>query len=97
MLADDEEPLSVRGAALREWCQRFLDGLSAAGGLSGDCREIVDDITRMAGQTISGVDGDEDEEAAFVEIVEYLRVGVLLIHEQRQGVKRATGWPEGVN
>lgn len=85
LLPDDDEALVQRGIALGEWCTGFLFGLTLAGTISleslpKDSREVVADLTKFA--TIRATDSEgEEEEAAFLELVEYIRIGVILISE----------------
>jgi uncharacterized protein YgfB (UPF0149 family) len=86
LLPDDDEPLLERSRALSDWCTGFLYGLGLAGAgvtasLSDDAREVVVDLTEF-----TRIDPEEEDsqsaEKAFEEIVEYVRVGVLLIYEE---------------
>jgi len=87
LLPDDDVPLAQRVAALSRWCQGFLLGLGLGGvkeqsGLSEDSREVLQDfveISRLGSG--EGGEGDEDE-TAYVEIVEYVRMAALLIYEE---------------
>jgi uncharacterized protein YgfB (UPF0149 family) len=87
LLPDDEEALSVRAEALASWCQGFLFGLTAAGlqdftSLPAEAGEVLRDIveiTRLGHE--SHVDENKDE-AAFMEIEEYIRMGVLLLKNE---------------
>lgn len=98
MLPDDEEPLEERVSALGVWCQGFVYGL-AAGGIKQDTelpensKELINDILEIsrAGYAADDFDdsdfddGDVDEdEIAFIEVSEYVRMGVLLIYEELQ-------------
>lgn len=80
-LPEDDRPLSERADALGEWCQGFLLGLGYGGqgaDWPGECAEILRDIVE-----ISRIDPDasgEADEAAYAELVEYVRVGVQAIH-----------------
>ena len=86
LLPADNEALEPRSVALGEWCTGFLFGLTLARGgslesLPEDSREVLEDLTQFA--TIRTIDSDdEQEEAAFHELVEYIRVGVILISEE---------------
>ena len=91
MLPADDEPLQGRVLALAQWCQGFYLGLGIAGineleKLPEDSREIVKDMTEIA--SIESFDeqteqpAGEEDEGAYAELVEYLRVGVLLIFEE---------------
>ncbi len=92
LLPDDEQPLSVRTQALADWSKGFLYGL-AAGGLEstgeapGNVEEIVRDMIEISRVYHDDEEVDEDEdldEASFMELTEYVRVGVMLIHEELQ-------------
>ena len=84
LLPDEDEALEDRTLALADWCQGFMFGLGAGGFkeqgmLSDDVQEILKDISEISKVTYAGEDDDENEEA-FMELVEYIRVGVLLVY-----------------
>ncbi len=79
-LPDDDVPLSERASALSGWCQGFLYGIGYAAGGSdwpGDSAEILHDLADIS-QLDANASG-EDDEAAYAEIREFVRVGVQLI------------------
>jgi uncharacterized protein len=84
MLPDDDVPLAERADALSQWCQGFLYGLGSGstsdpGKVSTEAGEIIRDLTEI---THVGVDADEqteENEVAFAEVVEFVRVGVQLL------------------
>lgn len=85
LLPEDNQPLLLRAEAMTEWCQGFLYGLAAGGVedtevLPEEVREITEDIVEISGATAEGDDG-EPGEAAYAELIEYLRVGVILVFE----------------
>jgi len=87
LFPDDEEPLKMRTDALVKWCQGFLFGLAAGGvkDLSGLPEDVVDFIQDMSEITRASPDlgeGGEEDEAAFVDLVEYIRMGILLSNEE---------------
>jgi len=87
MVPPDDEPLQARVQALGLWCQGFLFGFSTArpgshDGLSPQVREVLDDLQRLAQVEIPGGEGDEGDEAALMEIVEYVRVAAQLVHDE---------------
>ena len=93
LLPDDDEPLGLRSEALGLWCSGFLLGFTIGGitdlqHLPADSREVIDDLNQFAGIQTSTVE-DEAEEAAYAELVEYIRVGVMLVNEELH----ATGQP----
>ena len=89
LLPDDDASLAQRTEALASWCQGFTFGL-AAGGLKkdrvlpDDTAELIRDMVEIAraGHDL-GDDSDTDEDA-YMQIFEYVRMGVLLINEELQ-------------
>lgn len=95
LLPDDNEALPVRLEALGQWCEGFYLGLGVAGisdldKLPEDSREIVQDMIDIAQIEVDTGDTSEEDETAFEEVAEYLRVGALLIHEELSTPKQAT-------
>lgn len=93
LLPDDDEPLSERAAALAHWCQGFLFGMAQGGiknfaGLPGDCSELLNDFSEITKLTVEN--DTEEDEAAFIELEEFVRVGSQLIFEEMQTLTRAT-------
>lgn len=95
LLMDDDDPLPERVEALATWCQGFIYGLAAGGIQEGselpeDTAELLNDMIEIsrAGHDVddAGVEEtDEDnDEVAYMEIEEYVRMGVLLIYEELQ-------------
>lgn len=99
MLPDDDESLESRVEALGVWCQGFVFGLAVGGvkedtDLPEDSKELIKDILEIsrAGyiaddeaelNAMTEDDGEEDE-VAFMEVTEYVRMGTLLIYEELQ-------------
>ena len=99
LLPDDDDDLNDRTEALANWCQGFVYGLTAGGidkdsKLPGDTQEILLDFIEIsrAGYNIGEDDvievseTTEEDEIAFVEVVEYVRTGVMLINEELQNM-----------
>ncbi|HHJ36370.1 MAG TPA: YecA family protein [Gammaproteobacteria bacterium] len=98
MLPDDDEPLEARVEALGTWCQGFVFGLAIGGikedtELPEDSKELIKDIIEIsrAGYVVDeeaelavAEEGDEEDEVAFMEVSEYVRMGTLLIYEELQ-------------
>lgn len=87
LLPGDDESMSVRAAALGRWCQGFLFGLSLGGftDLSGQVPEVQEIIRDLAQITRAGIEegeDDEENEQAYAELVEFVRVGVQLVFEE---------------
>jgi len=94
LLPSDAQPLTVRTAALAIWCQGFLYGLGSgsipdASGLPGDVGEIVRDLTEITRAGVDDEQGEESNEGAYAELVEFVRVGVQLLYEELAPVRHA--------
>lgn len=83
LLPDEGTSLSERSDALFDWCRGFLGGFGlAAGGdppLSEEGGEALADLANLAAASAHD-DGDDEDEAAYAEIEEFVRVAVLLLH-----------------
>jgi uncharacterized protein YgfB (UPF0149 family) len=83
LLPDDAQPLDTRADALVAWCRGFLGGFGLAAppgaALSDEAKEALEDIGRIAASSLS-YEGDEADEEALAEIVEFVRVAALLVH-----------------
>jgi len=95
MLPDDGEDLEVRVEALTEWCQGFLCGMGMGGikdfsALPEAVVEITHDLMEIS-RASSATTGSEEDETAFSELVEYVRVGIRLIHEELQPAPPGSG------
>ncbi|MDZ7809097.1 MAG: YecA family protein [Arhodomonas sp.] len=92
LLPSEEAPIGERSAALGRWCEGYLLGLPM-GGLAGSehrPRE-VDEVLRDFGEIArieDDPDPDEDNEAAYAELVEYVRMGALLVQEHATASQR---------
>ena len=94
LLLDDDDALAERVETLAAWCQGFIYGLAAGGiredsELPEDTAELVKDMVEISrashdvGEVADGGAEDEDE-VAYMEIEEYVRMGALLIYEELQ-------------
>ncbi|MBI4695206.1 MAG: UPF0149 family protein [Gammaproteobacteria bacterium] len=85
LLPADERPLSLRTAALGGWCRGFLSGFGLTRPdmtqLSRDSREFLADLGRIS-QVDNREHAAEVAENSFFEIVEYARMGTMLLREE---------------
>lgn len=94
-LPDDEAPVVVRVRALGDFCAGFTYGIGLAVAQQGnralpdDSREIIEDFQAIdAADPVDQADEDgqsptlEVQENVYVEILEFVRVGVLLVLEE---------------
>jgi uncharacterized protein YgfB (UPF0149 family) len=93
LLPDDEQPLNGRANALALWCTGFLYGLgtghiSDLEALNGDVGEIVRDFTEISRATGDDADGDESNEQAYAELVEFIRVAAQVVFEELLPLRR---------
>jgi len=89
-LPNDDEMLEERTMALSQWCSGFLAGLGSSGddtlkGLSDDASDALKDLQQISTAEVANTDESEEDENAFVEIVEYIRVVILMIREDLRG------------
>ena len=95
LLPDDDEALNARLEALAEWVSGFLVGMrlgTAAPGaidseppeqaieLPAEVEETIADFEAIAEVNVD-VDGDEQDEADYVELVEFVKAAALLTRE----------------
>jgi uncharacterized protein len=75
LLPDDETDLSQRTATLGQWCYGFLTGFGSAGKTDRVMTEEAEDGLRdlAAIAQIAVEDGDESDEADYMEVTEYVR------------------------
>jgi uncharacterized protein len=93
LLPADEQHIEVRTAALAQWCQGFLYGVGAgaitdATELPGDVGEIVRDFVEISRAGVDATQDEESNEAAYAELVEFVRVGVQLLFEELGALRR---------
>lgn len=94
-LPDDEAPLPGRAEALAQWCQGFLYGLGLGGlqdfkQLSPQAREFAADLNEIS-RLADDAAGNEEAETAYSDIVEYVRMGVLLLRDELAPMAHAGG------
>jgi uncharacterized protein YgfB (UPF0149 family) len=92
LLPDDGTDLRDRANALGCWSQGFLSGLGMAGltedsFLSPEGHEFLIDVNKFAQLGFETDEADEEEETAYAEIVEYLRIGTLLIYQEARSAQ----------
>lgn len=83
-LPDDVENLAQRLDELAEWCSGFLLGLAMGGikeykGLPGDIPELMQDMVEISRAGNYELHDEEEDENAYMELIEYVRMGVMLV------------------
>lgn len=94
LLPPDDAPLATRADGLAEWCSGFMRGLGQAAGrvpaaFTGEItREVVADFSEIARAAADAADDDDiGAEAAYAELVEFVRVSVQLVFEELHAVR----------
>jgi len=91
LLPDDDAEVAERVEALGQWCQGFLLGLSSGeidfNRLPDDSGEILRDMLEISRLSSLDLDGDEEDEESFQQLLEYVRTGVLLLNEELNPIK----------
>jgi uncharacterized protein YgfB (UPF0149 family) len=80
LLPDDDESLARRAQALGEWCHGFLQGVGYRGegaDWPAPCGEILADFLEIV--RLDAGEAEEEDEVAFSELSEYVRMGVKVI------------------
>ncbi|HEB54849.1 MAG TPA: YecA family protein [Gammaproteobacteria bacterium] len=93
LLPDDDSALAERIDAFAHWCQGFLMGISLGGivdtaKLPGELPEFVHDLLEFTHANDFDTDDAQDEQS-WSELNEYVRMGVLLFHEEIRSLKEA--------
>lgn len=80
-LPEDNKPLNDRGRALINWVHGFLLGFGLHQNdltkCSAEVKEALEDFSQITKMDES-MDEDEESEQAFLEVLEYIRIGAML-------------------
>lgn len=95
----DSQELPARAEALTLWCQGCLTGLKLAqvqivDRNPGEMTEAINDLIEIAKMNYEDVVASEEDEVAYMELVEYVRTAVILIYQDLRGrdaLKNAAG------
>jgi uncharacterized protein YgfB (UPF0149 family) len=86
VLPPDSDGLQDRAEALTLWCQGFLTGLKLADiqiveREPSEMTEAINDLIEIAKMNYEDVVASEEDEAAYIELVEYVRMAAILIYQ----------------
>lgn len=86
ILPPDSAELSVRAEALTLWCQGLLTGLKIVNipitnRKPSDVTEAINDFIEIAKMNYEEISAAEEDEAAYTELAEYVRMAVILIYQ----------------
>lgn len=89
LLPEDDESLSSRAEGLTVWCQGFLTGLKLVGvavdvldDQVDEVKEAINDMLEISKMDYEQVVASEEDEEAYVELVEYVRMAVILMYQE---------------
>lgn len=87
LLPSDSEPLPLRAEALTLWCQGILTGLKMAHVQMaerepGELTEAMNDLVEIAKMNYDDVVPSEEDEEAYSELVEFVRMAVILVYQE---------------
>lgn len=96
---DDSELVRLQGIA--QWAQGFLMGLSLAGikGFSDyppEVKEFVEAMASIATVEDYELAGDDSDEEAITEFIEFIRIGVLLVNEEINPLRVPVEMPDSI-
>lgn len=92
LLPEEAQPLDERAAALSQWCVGFLYGLGSGSiqdlsKLPGEVGEVIRDFDELTRVGVGVGESEEENESAYVELVEFVRVGVQLVFEELESLR----------
>lgn len=87
LLPNDTKDINTRTEALGLWCQGFLAGLKQSHirithREPGEVTDALNDLTEIAQVTYGDIPASEEEETAYFELVEYVRLAILMIFHE---------------
>ena len=92
MLPGDDESLEARTEGLAAWCEGFMHGLGLGQSTledtarealeTGVVREILEDFGELSRAAVEEGADDGESEAAYTELIEYVRVSAQLVFEE---------------
>lgn len=97
LLPSDDDDVRERTVALAHWCEGFLHGLVSARHSdalkerlgSEPLSDIIKDMLQITRAELDAESDQEENEAAYVELVEYIRVAAQLCYEELADIRNA--------
>lgn len=92
LLPEEDEDLLDSVRALSEWCNGFLLGFGLGANRADDklpdeVKELLTDFVEITRVDAEDTNEDDQDMGSFIEIMEYVRVGVILIQELMHPVR----------
>ena len=95
LLPDDEAPIDQRTQALGQWCEGFLGGFGLVArerALSEEADSVLAHFAAIS-QVQSDLEESEANEVDFMEVMEYVRMAVLMLFSECQPVEASQDQP----
>lgn len=94
LLPEDEEAFGMRLRALSAWCDGFLEGISLDNpGLQLPIvQEVLGDLVKIK-EVVTDAKSSQENETFYVEIVEFIRVAVLVLQAECQPMSQGNEGP----
>jgi yecA family protein len=91
LLPPDSEDLPKKAESLTLWCQGYLTGLKLThvqieNREQSEMTEAINDLIEIAKMNYDYVVASEEDEVAYVELVEYVRMAVIVIYQDLRDV-----------
>lgn len=95
LVPDDADPLDERISAACDWARGWVYGLAEQGitranQLPDDSAEFLVDCMTLANGEYEAAEGEEGE-TIYMELLEYLRMGALMVQEELQPLQEVPG------
>lgn len=86
LLPEEDIDINIRAESLGLWCQGFLIGLKQGGFIienrpDDDVTEAMNDLTEISKISFGDITDDNEDEMAYMELVEYVRLSAVMIFQ----------------
>lgn len=87
MLPEDKIDINLRTEALGSWCQGFITGLKQShvpieNREASEMTDALNDLIEIAKVSFGDIKSNDEDEMAYFELVEYVRLAVLMIFHE---------------
>lgn len=94
ILPEDSIDINARTEALGLWCQGFLTGLDKSAKQikqhgSEEMQDALNDIIEIAKVNYGDLTDNDEDEAAYFELVEYVRLAALMIFHEMKSIQES--------
>jgi uncharacterized protein YgfB (UPF0149 family) len=99
LLPTEKTDINLRTEALGLWCQGFLTGLQKTGfpienRQPGELTDAINDIIEIAQVSFEEITPTDDDETAYFELADYVRLVVLMVYHEVNSLPSETHSPD---